>query len=51
MIKKAINHFLNFHKGAVNIILHVIGIVGFFYSIYKLNWLLFAVSYYGVKKV
>ena len=43
LIKKAINHFLDFHKGFINIILHMIAIAGLFYSIYKLNWLLFAV--------
>ena len=43
MIKKAINHFLDFHKGLVNIILHIIGFAGLFYSIYILNWILFAV--------
>lgn len=43
MIKNAINHFLNFHKGAVNIILHIIGFAGLFYSIYKVNWILFGI--------
>ena len=43
MIKKAINHFIEFHKGSVNIALHIVGFAGLFYSIYKLNWLLFAV--------
>ena len=42
MIKKAINHFIGFHKGSVNIILHIVGFTGLFYSIYKLNWILFA---------
>ncbi len=42
LIKKAINHFLDFHKGTVNIVLHVIGFAGLFYSIYKLSWILFA---------
>ena len=42
-IKKAINHFLDFHKGIVNIILHIIGFAGLFYSIYKLDWVLFTV--------
>ena len=43
MIKKAINHFIEFHRGGVNITLHIIGFAGLFYSIYKLDWLLFAV--------
>ena len=43
MIKNAINHFVDFHKGLVNIILHIIGFAGIFYSIYKLSWILFAV--------
>ena len=44
-IRKALNHFIDFHKGVVNIILHVVGFAGFFYSIYLLDWLLFAVSF------
>ena len=43
MIKKAVNHFIEFHKGSVNIVLHIIGFAGLFYSIYKLNWILFTV--------
>ena len=43
MIKQAINHFMNFHKGAVNIVLHIIGFAGIFYSIYKLNWAMFGI--------
>jgi len=42
MIKKAINHFMEFHKGSVNILLHTVGFAGLFYSVYNLNWLLFA---------
>ncbi len=42
LIKKAVNHFIDFHKGTINIILHVIGFIGIFYSIYILNWILFA---------
>jgi hypothetical protein len=48
-LKKAIQHFLEFHKGNVNIILHVIGFVGIFYSIWKLNWIMFAVSFVVVE--
>ena len=44
VIKEATGHFLEFHKGALNIVCHIIGIAGLFYSIYKLNWFLFAVS-------
>ena len=43
-IKKATDHFLEFHKGTLNIVCHIIGFVFLFYSLYKLNWLLFAVS-------
>lgn len=39
-----IRHFLNFHKGIVNIVLHIIGFTGIFYSIYKLDWRIFAIS-------
>jgi len=49
LIKKAIDHFLAFHKGVVNIILHVIGFAGIFYSIYLSNWILFAVSFVVVE--
>ncbi len=45
MIKNALKFFLNFHKGKVNIFMHVIGFLGLFYSIYKLNWLLFAIFF------
>ena len=48
-IRDAINHFLDFHKGTVNIILHIIGFAGIFYSIYKLDWLLFALSFIVVE--
>jgi ABC-type multidrug transport system permease subunit len=48
-IKGAIKHFIDFHKGAVNIILHIIGFAGIFYSIYKLDWLLFVVSFVVVE--
>ena len=43
MIKNAINYFFSFHKGLVNIILHTVGFVGIFYSVYKLSWVLFGV--------
>ncbi|TSC77642.1 MAG: hypothetical protein G01um101424_265 [Parcubacteria group bacterium Gr01-1014_24] len=43
MIKQAINHFLHFHKGKVNIVLHILGFLGVFYSIYKLNWVMLAI--------
>lgn len=42
IIKKVISHFLDFHRGFVNIGLHIIGFAGLFYSIYKLDWLLFS---------
>ena len=44
MIKSAINHFTEFHKGLVNGVVHILGFVGVLYSLYKLNWILFAVS-------
>ena len=44
VIKKAINHFVDFHKGKVNIFLHIVGFAGVFYSIYIMNWIWFAVS-------
>lgn len=44
IIKKATGHFLEFHQGTLNIICHIVGFAGLFYSIYKLNWLWFAVS-------
>ncbi|MDO8594333.1 MAG: hypothetical protein Q7R93_02350 [bacterium] len=40
--KKALNFFDDFHQGTVNRIAHVIGFAGLFYSVYKLNWKLFA---------
>jgi len=43
LTRKALNHFLDFHRGSINIILHIIGFAGIFYSLYKLDWLLFAV--------
>lgn len=43
MIKSAISHFLHFHKGVVNILLHIVGFAGLFYSIYKLDWFLFGI--------
>ena len=49
VIRNAIKHFLDFHKGTVNIILHIIGFAGIFYSIYKLDWLLFAISFIVVE--
>ncbi len=49
LIKKAVNHFIDFHKGTINIILHVIGFIGIFYSIYILNWILFAFSFIVVE--
>ena len=43
IFKRAIYYFLGFHKGAVNIVLHVIGFVGMFYSISKLDLVLFTI--------
>lgn len=43
MIKEALEHFINFHQGSVNIFLHVVGFIGLFYSIYELNWILFGI--------
>ena len=40
-ITASINYFLNFHKGLVNIVLHVIGFLGIFYSIAVLDWKMF----------
>lgn len=48
-MKNAVNHFVDFHKGAVNIILHLIGFAGLFYSIYRLNWILFTASFIVVE--
>jgi hypothetical protein len=45
LIQKAINHFVEFHKGWINILLHILGFVGIFYSVYRLSWLMFAVSF------
>jgi hypothetical protein len=44
LLKKATDHFLDFHKGSVNIILHVIGFAGVFCSVFYLSWKLFALS-------
>lgn len=44
MIKNAVAYFSEFHKGAVNQIVHVVGFAGVFYSIYGRNVLLFSVS-------
>ena len=41
-IKNALNFFDEFHRGAVNRVAHVVGFVGLFYSVYKLDWKLFA---------
>ena len=41
LFDKGLKHFLDFHKGYVNIVLHIIGFAGLFYSIYKVNWILF----------
>lgn len=48
-IKNAISHFVHFHRGAVNIVLHVIGFTGLFYSIYKRDWILFALFLFMVE--
>ena len=45
LIQKAINHFVEFHKGWINILLHILGFAGIFYSVYRLSWLMFAVSF------
>lgn len=42
-IAKAVNFFGDFHKGAVNRLAHIIGFAGLFYSVYKVDWKLFAV--------
>ena len=42
-ITDGINHFIHFHKGVVNILLHIVGFAGIFYSIFKLDWKMFAV--------
>ena len=41
-IKDAIKHFTDFHTGTLNIILHILGFAGIFYSIYRSDWILFA---------
>ncbi len=43
MINSTLRHFLEFHKGTVNIAAHAIGFLGLFYGIYKFDWVLFAV--------
>ncbi len=44
VIKKAVTHFIDFHQGGVNIATHAIGFCLLFYSIYVLDWRLFALS-------
>ncbi len=44
MLKKAVSHFFNFHKGAVNIALHVVGFLLLIYSLVVSNRLLFGTS-------
>ena len=44
-IKDATRHFLDFHRGGVNIFLHIIGFTGIFYSTYRKDWILFALSF------
>lgn len=41
MIRWAVAHFVDFHTGTVNVVLHVIGFAGLFYSIHRLDWRLF----------
>ena len=48
-VKKAIHHFIHFHKGTVNIVLHILGFAGIFYSIIESDWLLFALSFIVVE--
>ena len=43
-LTQAKNFFLNFHKGKVIIVLHVIGFVLVFVSVYMLDYILFALS-------
>src|SRR3989344_2825633 len=43
LVKNAVDYFTAFHKGSVNIFLHILGFIGLFYSIYKLNWILFGI--------
>lgn len=45
MINNPVSHFLEFHKGRVNIAAHVIGFAGIFYSIYTTDRLLFALFF------
>ena len=44
LVKKALEHFADFHQGRVNIAAHIIGFVGLFYSVFQLSALWFAVS-------
>ena len=43
-LNASFKHFTKFHKGTVNIVLHVVGFLGIFYSIFRLNCELFALS-------
>ena len=43
-LNASFNHFTKFHKGTVNIVLHIVGFLGIFYSIFKLDWKLFALA-------
>lgn len=45
MLRQAVRHFQEFHTGRVNVITHVIGFAGIFYSLYTLQWILFALFF------
>jgi len=44
LINRAGRHFLDFHRGALNIACHIAGLTGLFFSIYGTNWLLLTAS-------
>ena len=43
-IQSGILFFIHFHKGAVNIVLHIAGFLLLFYSLFIVDWKLFATS-------
>jgi hypothetical protein len=49
LTKHAVEHFFAFHKGPLNIVLHVVGFAGLFYSIYKMDWVMFGIFLFIVE--
>lgn len=43
-VRKALQFFFHFHRGTVNITLHVLGFALLIYAVFMMDWILFSVS-------